>query len=468
MQLNAAVQECLLAILFYDKQNASAAAALVPPKLYDPFFTDLAKAGAGYLTEYGQPAGEHAIDLLHTLCERQPKNAEFYRRIHSSILATKDSINCEYVLKQAGVFMRYQKLKRGLADAITSLERENEEGLLEAERTLSNSLKQTYDLFDPGAFLSDPQRALRFFDTEMVDAYPTGIPELDDRNLGPARKRLHLFTAPAKAGKSWWLVNLARNALLSQKSVLYITLELGEEEVCQRIFQALFSITKRKEAVKLQRFERDELGRFVRFEEKELLKRPAMADSHIREFLSAKQRPLKQKPPLLVRQFPTLSIDQLNGYLDMLESQHKFLPDLLLLDYVTLLDTDSKNYRISIGDNGRKLRAICVDRNLAGATASQANREGSKSRWVTKEHTAEDISLSATADVQITYNQTQAEHELGLARLFVAAGRTERDRFSVLISQSYALGQFVMDSAAFTSDYWSALDEDGSGHSKRA
>lgn len=468
MQLTAAVQECLLAILFYDKASAATVAGLVPSNLYDPFFAELAKAGAAYLTEYGQPAGEHALDLLQTLCERQPKSAEFYRRIHGSILSTKDSINSTYVLKQAGAFIRYQTLKRGLADAITALERENEEGLKEAERTLNASLKQTYDLFDPGVFLSDPNRAMRFFDTELADAFPTGVRELDAHNLGPARKRLHLFTAPAKAGKSWWLVNLAKQSLLNQKRVLYVTLELGEEEVCQRIFQALFSVSKRRESIKVQRFERDELGRFVALDERELNKRPALADPGIREFLTNRQRPLKQKPPLLIRQFPTLSIDGLAGYLDMLESQHKFIPDLLLLDYVTLLDTDSKNYRISIGDNGRKLRALCVERNIAGATASQANREGSRSRWITKEHTAEDITLSATADVQLTYNQTQAEHERGLARLFVAAGRTDRDRFAVLISQAYALGQFVMDSAAMTSDWWDYLDREDDGHNKRA
>lgn len=460
MKLTAAIQEALLALVYFDEQNAPAAAALVPYKLYDPFFAELAEAGIGYLGEYGKPAGEHAIDLVGSLSERQPRNAEFYRRIFSSMQATRAGLNQEYVLKSAGAFVRFQRLKRGMDKAIGALEQETEAGLLEAERLLGACLKQSYDLFDPGTFLSDSARALRFLDTELVDSYPTGIAALDERGFGPARKRLNMFVAPYGKGKSWWLVNLARHALLDKKRVLYVTLELSEEEVAQRIFQAMFAITKRKETVRVQHFDRDELGRFVALRESELTERKALADTDIKQFLLAKQQHLKRRAPLLVRQFPTLSVQELSGYLDMLESRHKFIPDLVVLDYVTLLNTDTKNYRLSVGENAKNLRALGVERNLAVATAAQANRSASGSQWTTGEHTAEDISLMATADTGITYSQTKAEEELSLARLFVAKGRTDRDRFGILISQAYAIGQFALDTVGYVSDYWASINKE--------
>lgn len=468
MRLTAAIQECLLAILYYDPTNAPSAAALVSAKLYDPFFSEMADAAITYLTEYGQPPGEHAVDLLAALSERAPKNAPFYRRIFDSMQATKSTINHEYVLKTAGAFTRYQKLKRSLGTAITALERETEEGLEEAERTLGAALKQSHDLFDPGTFIADPTRALRFLDSEMVDAIPTGIQALDERNFGPVRKRLNLFIAPYGKGKSWWLINLAKHAMLDGKRVLYVSLELSEEEICQRIFQSMFALTKRSEAVRVQRFERDELGRFVALKESELTGRKALADENIREFLVSKQKPLRTRPPLLVRQFPTLSVPELGGYLDMLEGQRKFMPDLVLLDYVTLLDTDVSNYRLTIGQNCKALRALGVERNIAIATAAQANRGASSSRWTTGEHTAEDMSLLHTADVGLTYSQTKAEEELGLARIFVAKGRTDKDRFGVLISQAYAIGQFAVDTVGYVSAYWDSMkgDDDHSGRTK--
>lgn len=459
MRLTAAIQEALLALLYFDKNNAPTTAALVDPKLYDPFFSELAEAGATYLTEYGKPPGEHAIDVIQSLCARAPRNAEFYNRIHQSMVATRDGLNHEYVLKSAAAFMRYQKLKRGLSSAITSLERETEEGLVEAERTLSGALKQNFDLFDPGTFLSDAERGLRFLDTELVEAFPTGIPALDERNFGPSRKRLNLFVAPYGKGKSWWLINLAKHALLTGRRVLYVTLELSEEEVCQRIFQSMFSMTKRKEAVSVQRFERDELGRFTALRTTDLKDRPSLKDKNVREFLTAKQRPLKHRAPLLVRQFPHLSVDELGGFLDVLEGRCRFLPDLVIVDYVTLLTTNVNNYRLSIGENAKNLRALGIERNVAMASAAQANRSAASSRWTTGEHTAEDISLLATADVGLTYSQTKAEEELGLARVYVAKGRADKDRFGVLISQAYSIGQFAIDTVGYVSAYWASIEE---------
>jgi len=61
----------------------------------------------------------------------------------------------------------------------------------------------------------------------------------------------------------------------------------------------------------------------------------------------------------------------------------------------------------------------------------------------------------------ISYNQTQDEHDLSLARLFVIKGRTEQDKFEVLISQAYGLGQFVIDSVGKISSYWNQMQAQG-------
>ena len=77
---------------------------------------------------------------------------------------------------------------------------------------------------------------------------------------------------------------------------------------------------------------------------------------------------------------------------------------------------------------------------------SQLHREAAGRRIATGANIAEDLSKSACSDVVITYNQTDAEKQLGLARLYVAKARMEEDRFIILVSQNYALGQFCLGS----------------------
>jgi hypothetical protein len=64
------------------------------------------------------------------------------------------------------------------------------------------------------------------------------------------------------------------------------------------------------------------------------------------------------------------------------------------------------------------------------------------------------IDKLATADTVLTYSQTDAERKQGLARLFVAAARTEEDRFEILLSQNYEIGQYALSSIRLGSRYF--------------
>ena len=66
---------------------------------------------------------------------------------------------------------------------------------------------------------------------------------------------------------------------------------------------------------------------------------------------------------------------------------------------------------------------------------------------------------ASTSQVSELEDKTaEAEKKLGLARLFVAAGRNDQDGFTVVISQQYGLGAFVIDSAILSDGYWKHLD----------
>lgn len=472
MKLTPAIQEALLALLCYDETTGGAAlvASLLAPGVYDPYFRDLAEEASAYFLTYGKAPGEHTLDIIQALKERHPDRAEIYQRIFTSLKQTRRGVNREYVTHQAQLFARHQSLKAGITAAIDQLQDGNESAIAEAENALRTALDANRPLLEAGTLLSDPQRALRFLDASHA-AYPTGIPRLDERGLGPARKRLHVFVALPGRGKTWWLVHLAKQALMNRLRVVYVTLELSEEEVASRLMQALFSIAKRgKEVHQYQVFESDELGRFVGMDVKALSNRPGFNDPRIRRHLTAKLKVLKHKPPLVIKEFPTgsLTVRELEAYLHTLEAGLNVIPDLLIVDYADLMAVDAKNYRTDLGLLYKQLRGVAVKRNVAVATASQAHRNAARARVMTAEHIAEDYSKVATADVVLTYSQTPSEYELGLARLFVAKGRTDRDKFAVLISQAYGLGQFCMDSASMVSSYWSKVNEQGNGTEEEA
>lgn len=392
---------------------------------------------------------------------RAGDEADIYDRIYRSLEASKGALNRDYVLGQAKSFQRYQQIRSGIAQAIDALKRDDESGVEDAAAALTKATKAQLDLFDPGVEFSDHSRLLSFLDSEH-ESLPCGIPELDRVGLGPARKRIHVLAALSGHGKSWWLVHLAKTAWRHNLKVVYVTLELSEAEVSQRLVQSMLALTKRKDELTRQQFERDELGRLVRLDTVDIGTRPALADSNIRGHIKRKLGSLKRRPPLFIKEFPTggAKVRDVEAYLDSLEASKGFVPDLLIVDYMDSFASDAKTYRHDLRHNAEALRGIGIKRNIAVATATQSNRQGYGAKVLKAKHVSEDIGKVQTADVYITLNRTDAEKRLGLARLYVDKARTDQDKFTVLISQSYATGQFVLDSVRMVSAYWSMLPED--------
>jgi hypothetical protein len=99
----------------------------------------------------------------------------------------------------------------------------------------------------------------------------------------------------------------------------------------------------------------------------------------------------------------------------------------------------------------------------------QANREGAKAKQVHSTHIGEDWSVVQTCDAVLTLSATDPERAMGLARLYVAKARTDRDRFSMLLTQNYDIGQFCLSASLMPTNYEEYLrdhradDEDDEG-----
>lgn len=464
------LQENLVTLLVYDPTSAPIIRGTVGIELWGGPFRIIATRAYDYLDKYKAPAGDHLPDLLTDKLEGENKReGQLYADIIENIYNSKDKINKEYVMSQLETYVKRQALRSVAIELTKALQRDTEESLEEAEHLITKSNHVSLSLFDPGTYLSDKKRALRFLDI-AESALPTGIPELDRRNLGPVRKELWLLIANAKRGKSWSLIHLAKMALMHRVRVVHISLEMSEERCAQRYFQAMLALSKRNEPVQTTRFVRDKLNRITDFEDARVMPALTLDDPHIRKKLekSIDRWALRAFGNIVIKAFPTgmLTMPQLTAYLDNLEATQQFVPDLLILDYPDLMKLDKNNFRLSLDELFKDLRGLLVKRNIAGAAVSQSNRSGEKAKQVGSENVAEAYSKIAHADTVLTYSQTEAEHKLGLARLHVAAARNDDDKFSLLISQNYTMGNFVVDSAMMVNNYWSMIgsktgDEDG-------
>lgn len=457
-KITGSLQENILVLLtFHD--DAKLVRSIITPNLFESsIFRDIAAHACDYLDTIGEPIREHLPDSLeHILKGKDKKKADSYTRILDNLFLSRESVNVKYTISKLHDFVRQQNLKSAVVKAVEAIE----SGDLDlAENELTKGLQNQVNVFDIGTNMADSKHALDFLD-DMDDGIRTGILELDKRDIMPRVGEMLLLIAPMKKGKSWALMHFAKHALLQRKTVVHITLEMSEKRVTQRYIQSFFSITKREAKIKTPVFKTDDLGRLTSIEYEDVV-RPTLSDPNIRKTLTNKvKKEFNKRSPLIIKQFPTgsLTLNELDAYLEGLSKFHKIVPDMLVLDYPDLMKLDSANLRIDTGTIFKQLRGLAIRRNLALVTATQANADGMKAKLVTDSMVAEDKSKIATADIVLTYSQTLEEKALNLARLFVSNARNDVDKFVVLISQSYASGQFALDSTIMLSDYWNIVED---------
>lgn len=453
------MQDNILTLACYSEKSCKLVRNSIDVKLFTSrVYRTIIQHAYNYIDQFDKPPKDHLMDELEGAIENDEEFSEAVLNVVTAARELSTNINEEYVLTQLRAFVRQQSLKMGIMKAHEKIQLGDIDG---AEVELSKAVKARSEVFDPGLKLTDVVKILNSGE-DFRDCIATGIKILDRLGLGPARKELHLFIGPPKRGKSWWLTHMTKRALMQRWRGVYVTLELADRFVGKRMLQSQLALTSRvgteSTFSRLIKSDKDELEDI---EEKELL-RPSIADPEISTMLRSRVDALRIDDKLFIKEFATgsLTVRGLEAYLESLERVHNFIPDFLTLDYADLMQVDAKNYRQELGAVYKDLRGLAVDRNLALITASQSNRAGADAKLLSDTHVAEDFSKIATADCVITYNQTAAERTRNIARLFVANGRVEADKFAVLITQSYASGQFALDSVMMKEEYWTFFKTD--------
>jgi len=451
-----ALEEAILCLLcFSDSTCLQIAAKLTTSKVFtNPTNQTMARAAMDYIAQYTNAPGNQ----LNYLLENELRQGERGKLIADNIMRFSTLINeldTSFILRELDIFIELQEMNRTLEEASGFLEAgelDRAKERLYRHRTRPESTAPIW--------LLDPQQSLSSIEEdEQMEFISIGVDYLDRRGIRPEKKTLTLFIAAAGKGKSWFLVGTGKAGLQFKKKVLHITLEMSQKKTARRYLQSIFSLTKADaQTIRGTYFiqEDDRLGmQYLDFTRPSILERRAE--------LHAQLNAMQRWPPLVIKEFPTgsLSLEQLEMYIESLLREHGFKPDVVILDYADLMRIDAESLRIDTGRTFRDLRGMAARRDFALVTATQSNRESEKVKLVRGTNVAEDWSKIATSDNVITYSQTLAEHQMGLARLFVEKGRDESDKFITLISQAYPIGQFCLDSTLMTTDLINQIEGGG-------
>jgi archaellum biogenesis ATPase FlaH len=210
---------------------------------------------------------------------------------------------------------------------------------------------------------------------------------------GLPNKTLNVALAGTGVGKSLFMCHMASSCLLSGKNVLYITMEMAEEKIAERIDANLLNIN-------IQQL--TDLPR-------------QMFETKVSKLAS------KTQGSLIIKEYPTASAHSghFRALLNELALKKSFKPDIVFIDYLNICA--SSRYRGSISVNSysyikaiaEELRGLACEANVPVVSATQTTRSGYGSSDVELTDTSESFGLPATADLMFALISTEELEELG-------------------------------------------------------
>lgn len=462
-KLASSLQLSVLAALCFDQGYGAIIAAQVKPDHFDGVWRNFAQQVLSYRKRYGRPPGDNYVADLAAQATLGRDGSLLKKQLLPKLFEEADSLNAEYTANRTSDFVRRQTLKGALFEAGDRFSQDNDQLSGDVENILRKALQTKHSVLNAGTFINDPQ-ALRFAEPRD-DIIPLGIPELDRMRIGLIPKQMLLYLAPKGSGKTWFCVHCGKQAILQRLKVAHYSLEMDEEEIVPRYYQSLFGAALTPDKYNMTALVFDEIGRLSGFKTKKVKPKLDFQQPGIRKILRAKMEKFGTRlGGLVVKSFPTgtMTVAQLTGHLDYLEEVEEFVPNVLIVDYPKLMHTDRNNIRVEIGRNVEELRGVAGKRNMALVVPHQGSRATIGAKHTRSKDAGEDISVIQTADTVLTYARTMAEEQRGLGRLTVEHARKSRGGETILLSQSYDTGQYVLNSASMQKAYWERMKELGS------
>ena len=252
---------------------------------------------------------------------------------------------------------------------------------------LSDALAVSFDTHIGHDYLSDYEERYESYHRKE-DKIPFDLEYFNKITKGGlVNKSLNIALAGTGVGKSLFMCHLASSVLLEGKNVLYITLEMAEEKIAERIDANLLNVNI-QDITDLPR---------------------KIFESKVNKLSD------KTKGTLIIKEYPTASAHSghFKALLNELALKKSFKPDIIFIDYLNICA--SSRYRAGSNVNSysyikaiaEELRGLAVESNLPIVSATQTTRSGFASSDVDLTDTSESFGLPATADLMFALISTE-------------------------------------------------------------
>ena len=310
-------------------------------------------------------------------------------------LKTKSDLDTEYLINETEKWCKERSVYLAIMESINIIDgKDKEKGEGSIPEILSNALGTSFDQNIGHDYIDNSEGRFEFYNSEEFR-----IPwDLDYFNKitkgGLPNKTLNIALAGTGVGKSLFMCHAAAANLQLSKNVLYITMEMAEERIAERIdanlmdlpIQQLESLPKNVFNSKIERIAQSNIGK------------------------------------LIIKEYPTgaAHTGHFRALLNELKLKKNFKPDIIYVDYLNICSSSrmrglggSINTYSYVKAIAEELRGLAVEFNVPIVSATQTTRSGFGNTDIGLEDTSESFGLPATADLMFALISTEELDDLG-------------------------------------------------------
>ena len=336
--------------------------------------------------------------ILIELNSRRDINEEELQHIKDYVNSIENSeADEQWLLETTEKFCKDRAVHNAVLSGIKILDGKDKKQTPEAiPHILSDALAVSFDKSVGHDYIEDAEARFKFYHTKEK-RYQFDLDYMNRITKGGVpSKTLNIALAGTGVGKSLFMCHVASSYLLQGLNVLYITLEMAEERIAERIDANLLDVT--------------------------------MEDLHEmpKQLYDGKISKLREKTQgqLIVKEYPTASAHagHFKSLVNELALKKSFRPDVIFIDYLNICASSRfKGGNISsyfyIKAIAEELRGLAVEHNVPIFSATQTTRTGFVSTDIGLEDTSESFGLPATADFMFALMSNEELEALGQMKI---------------------------------------------------
>ncbi len=444
------VQDAFVLLAIQDTKFLQAARPVIKTTYFSSEVTaNLVQICYNFWDQFHQAPGPNFKDeVLRFLQDKDADKQALYLAYFEKVQQVEKP-NVPYVISSINRFVQARELEKGTI-LIVQLAKEGK--FLEAREVMQKLLK---------AGIHSEEEGLRYFDS----GYPiylqpqrsneklmgTGLGPIDEKfSRGLCRTDFVCILGGYKGKKSWACVHLGAVALKQGLRVVHITHELSLEDTVKRYDMMLGGLAQSTEyttqSVTIE--DVDEEGHTTNVNVFDI---PTVADTT--EVFSARATIRRFGGELIIRKYPmgVCTMDEIDRYLDYLETYEGFIPDVVINDYIEKMKLPVRDRCDYINQMYIDSKRIADERKVLMITVSQVKREALRKHKLDQKDFAEDIRKLGNTDLVYAISQTEAEAQQGRMLWWVMANRHGPMDYGAIFTQNLEIGQFCIRSFPYHS-----------------